>query len=95
MSSVPERTEHSTDELNEAIGPAVDIPGPYPTGDAPNSPEAGEAVSHPSESSESTTTPTHAESLGDLTKEVSTSAVPQDSGGLGSSIYEDDESKGE
>ncbi len=87
MSSTPERVEHSTDELNESIGPDVDIPGPHPTGRAPNSREAAEAGSH---QSEPTTTPRQAASLGDLTEEVSTSEVPEKSGGLGSPIYDEE-----
>jgi hypothetical protein len=75
MTSTPERAEHSTDKLNEAIGPDVDISGAYPTGSAPTSTEAAEADSHPSEP---TTTSRQGASLGDLTEDVSTTGVPQE-----------------
>ena len=42
MTSTPDRTEHAADELNQAIGPDVTIPGPFPTGSAPTSKEAAE-----------------------------------------------------
>ena len=90
MSSTPERAEHSIDKLDEAIGPDVEIPAVYPTGSAPNSTEAAEADSHPSEP---TTTPSEGASLGDLTKDVSTSGVPQESGGMGIPQYDDEERK--
>jgi hypothetical protein len=32
-------------------------------------------------------------SLGDLTKDVSTSGVPQESGGMGSPLYDDEDRK--
>ena len=88
MSSTPERAEHSIDKLDEAIGPDVKIPGVYPTGSAPNSTEAAEADSHPSEP---TTTPREGGSLGDLTNVVSTCGVAQESGGLGIPQYDDEE----
>lgn len=85
MSSTPD----SAQPVNEGIGPDVKIPGPYPTGKAPNSREAAEAVSHQSEPTDTSTE--HAASLGDLTKDVSTSTVPEDSGGLGSPSYDTEE----
>jgi hypothetical protein len=88
MTSTPDRTEHAADEMNEAVGPDVKIPGPFPTGSAPTSKEAAESDSHPSEPAKA---PRSGESLGDLTKDVSTSAVPDDSGGLGSAIYDDED----
>ena len=36
MSDVPERADQDND-LNEEVGPEVNIPGPYPTGQAPSS----------------------------------------------------------
>jgi hypothetical protein len=88
MTSTPDRTEHAADELNEAVGPDVTIPGPHPTGSAPTTTEAAESDSHPSEPAEA---PRSGKSLGDLTQEVSTSAVPDESGGLGSAIYDDED----
>ncbi len=90
MSSTPERAEHATDEMNDAIGPEVDIPGVYPTGSAPDGKEAAEEGSH---QSEPTATPRQADSLGDLTKDVSTSAIPTKSGGMGSPIFDDHEER--
>jgi hypothetical protein len=83
---MPESAENSTDELDESIGPDVDVPGPYPTADAPNTREAAEVGSHQSGPA---TTPRQADSLGDLTKDVSTSEVPNKSGGMG--VYDDEE----
>lgn len=31
MSSMPDRATQPTDDMNDEIGPAVEIPGPYPT----------------------------------------------------------------
>jgi hypothetical protein len=90
MTSTPDRTEHAADELNQAIGPDVTIPGPFPTGSAPTSKEAAESDSPQSEPAEA---PRSGGSLGDLTKEVSSSAVPDESGGLGSAIYDDEDAE--
>jgi hypothetical protein len=87
MSKAPDRTEQSRDDMNQAIGPEVSIPGPYPTGEAPTSAETANTPSQP---------PAHTQvsqdvgSLGDLTKEQSTSTVAEESGGLGSPLYEDE-----
>jgi hypothetical protein len=88
--SMSERAEHATDEMNEAIGPDVDIPGAYPTGSAPTSKEAAETGSH---HSEPTDTPRQGGSLGELTKDVSTSEVPTKSGSMGSAMFDDNEER--
>jgi len=88
--SMSERAEHATDEMNEAIGPDVNIPGPYPTGSAPTGEEAAETGSH---HSEPTDTSRQAGSLGDLTKDVSTSEVPTKSGGMGTAMLDDNEER--
>lgn len=90
MTSMPGRAEHATDELNEAIGPDVDIPAVHPTGSAPTSKEAADAGSH---DPEATDTSRQADSLGDLTKEVSTSEIPTKSGGMGSAMFDDHEER--
>lgn len=63
MSSTPD----SAQPVNEEIGPEVRIPGPFPTGSAPNRTEAAEAVAHQSKPTDTTTE--HAPSLGDLAKD--------------------------
>jgi hypothetical protein len=88
--SMSERAEHATDEMNEAIGPDVNIPGPYPTGSAPTGEEAAETGSH---HSEPTDTSRQAGSLGDLTKDVSTSEVPTKSGSMGTAMLDDNEER--
>ncbi len=90
MSSASDRAEHATDELNEAMGPDVKIPGPFPTGKAPTGKEAAESESHEPVPAEA---PRTGPPLGDLTKDVSTSAVPDESGGLGSASNDDQDGK--
>lgn len=80
MSDMPERAEQTTDDL-DAIGPEVNIPGPYPSGETPSSAETGASASHSSQS-EPTKETREAESLGDLTKETSTSTVAKETAGL-------------
>ena len=80
MSDVPEKTEQ---EMKEAIGPEVTVPGPYPSGQVTSQEEADK-------SSEPTKQTREAGSLGDLTREVSTSTVAEESGGMGSPIYGDE-----
>jgi len=76
-----------SDKMNQAIGPEVNIPGPYPTGEAPTSAETADSASHEHAQTEVTR---DADSLGDLTKDVSTSTVATETGGLGSPIYDEE-----
>jgi hypothetical protein len=85
MSSTPDQAEQPTNETNEAIGPDVDIPGPYPSG-------RGDPTGKPlSPEPEPTKATRGAGSLGNLTEESSTSTLREETGGLGSPIYDDDE----
>ena len=87
MGSVPEKTEPTSDDMNEEIGPDVTVPGPFPS--VSDHRDAGE----PSPQSEPTGQTRGAGSLGDLTQEVSTSTMREETGGLGSPIH-DDEKRG-
>jgi len=92
MSDTPER---ATNDLDEAIGPNVNIPGPYPTGQASSSADTGVSASHSSQP-EPTKETREAESLGDLTKETSTSTVAEETAGLRSpALNEGDAAKKE
>ena len=82
MSTTPDRAEQPTDDMNDAIGPDVDIPGPYPT---PRGDPTGEPMSAEPEPTKETR---EAGSLGDLSKNVSTSTLSEETGGLGSPIYD-------
>jgi hypothetical protein len=83
----PQGTEQPRDDMNQAIGPEVSIPGPYPSGQAPTSEEAAEAPA----AEEAPPVTRDAGSLGDLTQEQSTSTVAAESGGLGSPLYDEEE----
>lgn len=72
-------------EMNEAIGPDVEVPGPYPSGQVSDSGDAG--------TPEPTKETRESDSLGDLTKEVSTSTVAEESGGMGRPLYDEDKRK--
>jgi len=87
MSNAPDQTEQSRDEMNQAVGPEVSIPGPYPSVDAPTSAETANAPS-PQQAQTQVTRDTG--SLGDLAKEQSTSTVAAESGGLGSPLFDDE-----
>jgi hypothetical protein len=87
MNNVPDSTEQSRDDMNQAIGPEVHVPGPYPSADAPTS---GEAANAPSEQQAQTQVTRDADSLGDLSKGQSMSAVAEESGGLGSPALEEE-----
>lgn len=89
MSDVPERVDQD-DDLNEAVGPDVNIPGPYPTGQAPSSVDTDASASHSSQS-EPTKETREAASLGDLTKETSTSTVAGETAGLRSPAVDEEE----
>jgi len=84
MSSMPDRAEQSTNDINEAIGPDVDIPGPYPTGQGD---PAGEPLSPGPEPTKATR---DSGSLGNLTEETSTSTMREETGGLGSPVYDNE-----
>jgi hypothetical protein len=79
---MPERTEQ---DRNEAIGPDVDIPGVYPSGQVSGEGDSGK----PAPTKETR----RADSLGDLTKDVSTSTVAEESGGMGSPLYDEGKRK--
>jgi len=83
MSSMPDRAE-PTNDTNDAIGPEVHIPGPYPTGRGDPTGEPLSAEPEPTKETRS------AGSLGDLTEEESTSTMREETGGLGSPLYEEE-----
>ncbi len=82
---MPDKAEQLTNDANEAIGPEVDIPGPYPSG-------RGDPTGEPQspEEPEPTKATRSAGSLGDLTEERGTSAMREETGGLGSPLYEEE-----
>jgi hypothetical protein len=78
--STPDKADPSNE--NESIVADVDIPGPYPGGrptDEPVTPGP-----------EPTKATRDAGSLGDLTEEASRSTTREDTGGLGSPIYDEE-----
>lgn len=75
-------SEQSTEKMNEAIGPDVDIPGPYPS-DRVSGP--AEAESQPKPTKETR----EAKSFGDAAEEQSTSVVAEETGGQGRPTYDD------
>lgn len=77
-------TNETKGEMNDAIVADVHIPGPYP---ADQGDPTGEPFSSEPEPTKATRS---AESLGDLTKSMSTSPTRQATGGLGSPIYDED-----
>lgn len=83
MTSMPDRAAEPTNE-KEGIVADVDIPGPYPTdrGDP-----TGEPLSSEPEPAKATR---DAGSLGDLTETTSRSTTREDTGGMGSPIYDED-----
>lgn len=84
MSSMPDKAEQATDEMNEAIGPDIHIPGPYPSG---RGDPTGEPLSREPEPTKETR---DAGSLGSLTEQTTTSNARQETGGLGSPSYDDE-----
>lgn len=82
MSNMPDKAEQPTNE-NDAIVAAVDVPGPYPT--ARGNPTGKPLSAEPEPTKETRDTG----SLGDLTKDASTSTMREETGGLGSAIYEE------
>lgn len=77
-------SDKTEQEMNEAIGPVVEIPGPYPSGQVS---DRGDDKPVPTKHTR------EAASLGDLTREVSTSTLAEESGGLGSPLHDDEERK--
>lgn len=84
MSSMPERAEQPTDDMNDAIGSGVDIPGPYPSG---RGDPTGEPLSPEPEPTKETR---DTESLGNLTEQTSTSTLREETGGLGSPLHDEE-----
>ncbi len=82
MSSTPDDAARPTNE-KEGIAADVDIPGPYPTGQGDPTGEPLTAEPEPTKASRD------AASLGDLTEEVSAGTVREETGGLGSPIYDE------
>jgi hypothetical protein len=81
--STPGKAEQPANE-NEAIVADVDIPGPYPTG-------RGDPTGEPLSSEPEPTKATRGTgSLGDLTEGTSTSTMREETGGLGSPIYNEE-----
>lgn len=76
-------SEQTEQEMNQAIGPDVDIQGAYPSGQVSDRRDADK----PAPTKETR----EAGSLGDLTREVSTSTMAENSGGLGSPVPDDEE----
>lgn len=83
MSSMPDKAEQPTNE-NEAIVADVDIPGPYPTG---RGDPTGEPLSAEPEPTKETR---DGGSLGNLTEDVSTSTAREETGGLGSPVFDEE-----
>jgi hypothetical protein len=83
MDSMSDRAEQTPEDMNDAIGPDVHIPGPYPSG---RGDPTGEPLTSEPEPTKETRSPG---SLGDLTKEISTSTIREETGGLGSPLYEE------
>jgi hypothetical protein len=73
--------------MNQAIGPEVRVPGPYPSTEAPSSAETANA---PAQEQARTEVTRDADSLGDLNREQSMSTVAEESGGLGSPVLEEE-----
>lgn len=72
--------------MNDAIASDVHVPGPYPSeGDT------GESLSSEPEPTKETR---DAASLGDLTENVSSETVREETSGLGSPAYDDEQSAG-
>jgi hypothetical protein len=86
MNIMPEREEQPTDDRNNTIGPEINIPGPYPFGRVD---PTGEPLSSESELTKKTRC---TGSLGSLTAETSTSTMREETGGLGSPMYDEERS---
>jgi len=79
---MPEMTE-PTEDMNAAIGPDIDIPGPYPSAHGNPARESDPSEQEPRKGTR------EAGSLGKLTKQTSTSTMREETGGLGSPIYDE------
>jgi hypothetical protein len=88
QAGVPTGDQYPTNEtkgdMNDAIVADVHVPGPYPSGQGD---PTGEPLSPESEPTRDTQ---KAGSLGNLTEETSTSTTREETGGLGSPIYDED-----
>ena len=82
MSSASDRTERSGEGMNEAVGPDVSVPGPYPS-DRVSGPADTGSQSEPIKDTRGT------KSLGDAAEETSTSVTAAETGGLGGPTYDD------
>jgi hypothetical protein len=85
QSGVPKGDQYPTNEeggRRESISADVRVPGPYPSG----SPDTSASSSDPEPSKEAR----DADSLGDLTEDVGTSKMREETGGLGSPVYDDE-----
>ena len=77
-------TNEPKGEMDDAIAADVHIPGPYPS-------DQGDPTGEPLSSEPEPTKATRgAGSLGNLTEEAGTSATREETGGLGSPIYDED-----
>jgi hypothetical protein len=77
-------TNEAKGDMNDAIVADVHIPGPYPS-------DQGDPTGEPLSSGPEPTKATRsAGSLGNLTEDTSTSTTREDTGGLGSPIYDED-----
>lgn len=77
-------TNETKGDVNDEIVADVNIPGPYPSDRVDYTGEP------PSSEPEPTKATRDAGSLGDLTKDTSTSTMRDNTGGLGSPIYDED-----
>jgi hypothetical protein len=82
MSSMPDDATRPTNEKEDVVAD-VHIPGPYPTGRGDPTGEPLTAGPEPTKASRDTA------SLGDLTEEVSAGTVREETGGLGSPVYDE------
>ena len=77
-------TNETKGEMNDEIVADVHIPGPYPS-------DQGDPTGQPLSSEPEPTKATRsAGSLGNLTEETSTSRTREETGGLGSPLYDED-----
>lgn len=76
-------TERSTEKMNEAIGPDVDVPGAYPS-DRVSGPAGAESQPKPTKETRET------RSFGDAAEDQSTSTVADETGGMGGPTYDDE-----
>lgn len=85
QSGVPTDDQYPTNEeggTRQSISSDVHVPGPYPS----DATDTSASSSDPQPTKEAR----DANSLGDLTEDVGTSKVREQTGGLGSPVYDDD-----